>query len=102
MQSMEFDNIKQFALNTNHGWYDHQMPPAKSTHPDAARFGKIIRDLRVQKGWNLQEFARQSHMTANYLSLLERGLNLPSITAVINLALVFGVDPGEMVRLIAA
>ena len=78
------------------------MPPARTTHPDALRFGQIIKDLRLQRGWNLQQFARASHMTANYLGLLERGLNLPSITCVINLAFVLGVDPAELVRHIAA
>ncbi len=78
------------------------MPPARSVHPDALRFGQIIKDLRQQRGWNLQQFARHSNMTANYLGLLERGLNLPSITSVINLAFVLGVDPGELVRHVAA
>jgi len=41
-------------------------------------------------------------MTAVYLGLLERGLNLPSLTAVIDLAFVLGVDPAELVRHVAA
>jgi transcriptional regulator with XRE-family HTH domain len=73
-----------------------------TTHPDAVRFGQLLRDLRLQREWSLQQFARESHMTANYLGLLERGLNLPSLTAVINLAEVLGVDPGELVRHVAA
>lgn len=79
-----------------------QMPRARVQQPDAVQFGSLIKDLRLQRGWNLQQFARQSGMTATYLGLLERGLNLPSITAVINLAFVLGVDPGELVRHVAA
>ena len=78
------------------------MPRSRSTTPDAVRFGKLLKDLRLQRGWNLQRFARESKMTATYLGLLERGLNLPSLTAVINLAFVLGVDPGDLVRHVAA
>lgn len=78
------------------------MPPSRASQPDALRFGEIIKDLRLQRGWNLQQFARASQMTANYLGLLERGLNLPSLTCVINLAFVLGVDPAELVRHVAA
>jgi transcriptional regulator with XRE-family HTH domain len=77
------------------------MPPARTATPDAIRFGRLINDLRQQRGWNLQDFARNSHMTANYLSNLERGFYLPSLTAIINLAFVLGVDPGELVRHVA-
>ena len=78
------------------------MPRSKTTNPDAVRFGQLIKHLRSQRGWNLAQFARESRMTATYLGLLERGLNLPSLTAIINLAGVLGVDPGELVRHVAA
>jgi transcriptional regulator with XRE-family HTH domain len=78
------------------------MPPSRSASPDAVRFGQLLRDLRLQREWTLQELARESQMTATYLGLLERGLNLPSLTAVINLAFTLGVDPGELVRHVAA
>jgi transcriptional regulator with XRE-family HTH domain len=78
------------------------MPRARVVNPDAARFGHLLRDLRLQRGWNLQRFARESKMTASYLGLLERGLNLPSLSAVITLAEVLGVDVGELVRHVAA
>jgi transcriptional regulator with XRE-family HTH domain len=78
------------------------MPRAKVAQPDAVRFGQLIKHLRLQHGWSMAEFARQAQMTANYLSLLERGFYLPSLTAVINLALVLGVDAGDLVRHVAA
>jgi len=78
------------------------MPRSKTTQPDAVRFGQLLKSLRLQRRWNLQRFARESKMTATYLGLLERGLNLPSLTAIINLATVLGVDPGELVRHVAA
>ena len=78
------------------------MPRSKTTNLDAVRFGLILKDLRLQRGWSIAQFARESHMTAVYLGLLERGLNLPSLTAVIDLAFVLGVDPAELVRHVAA
>lgn len=78
------------------------MPRSMTKSPDAIRFGQILKNLRLQREWTLQRLARESHMTATYLGLLERGLNLPSLTAVITLATVLGVDPGELVRHVAA
>ena len=78
------------------------MPRARVAQPDAVRFGALIRNLRLQHGWTMAEFARQSRMTANYLSALEKGLYLPSLTAIINLAQVLGVDAGDLVRHVAA
>ncbi|HJQ36947.1 MAG TPA: helix-turn-helix transcriptional regulator [Thermoanaerobaculia bacterium] len=78
------------------------MPRARVAQPDAVRFGALVRNLRLQHGWTMAEFARRSHMTANYLSALEQGLYLPSLTAIINLAGVLGVDPGDLVRHVAA
>ena len=78
------------------------MPRTRSVTSDTIRFGQLLRDLRLQREWTLQELARESRMTATYISLLERGLNLPSLTAVINLAFALGVDPGELVRHVAA
>jgi transcriptional regulator with XRE-family HTH domain len=79
------------------------MPKSKAApHPDARRFGSIIHAMRRQHGWTLAEFARQSRMTAQYLGQLERGQNIPSLVCIINLAQVFGVDPGDLVREVAA
>lgn len=78
------------------------MPRARFVHPDAAVFGALLRDLRRQRGWSLQDFSHSSGMNPSYLGLLERGLNLPSLSAVINLAFVLGVDPGDLVRHVAA
>ena len=78
------------------------MPRAKVAQPDAVRFGSLVKNLRLQHGWNMAEFARQSGMTANYLSSLERGFFLPSLTTILNLAQVLGVDPGDLVRHVAA
>ena len=41
-------------------------------------------------------------MSAQYLGQLERGQNIPSLVCVLNLAQVFDVDVGDLVREVAA
>lgn len=78
------------------------MPSARGRNPDAVRFGQIIHTLRLQRGWTLQYLAGVAKISAGYIGLLERGRNLPTISVVIALADALGVDPGELVRLVAA
>lgn len=78
------------------------MPRARSVQRDAARFGAIIRQMRLDRGWNLKTCARFADIDVTYLSLLERGLNIPSLVMVLNLAQMFGVDAGDLVREVAA
>src|SRR5688500_8488385 len=83
-QSMDITRGACLSATAILGCYDRRiMPRARSATPDALRFGRLLKNLRLQRGWNLQRFARESQMTATYLGLLERGLNLPSLTAVI-------------------
>ena len=48
--------------------------------------GAKIRQLRLAKGWTLQELARQTQTTAGYLSQLERGLVDPSLSTLRKIA----------------
>ena len=77
------------------------MPPARQISRDAIRFGAIIHRLRMERGWTLVKFAQRSGMHLNYVSILERGGNVPSLVTILELADVFGVDPGDMVREVA-
>jgi len=43
------------------------MPKAARVHPDALRFGAIIKRLRTERGWTLVKFAQRSGMHATYL-----------------------------------
>ena len=66
------------------------------------RFGTIIQQMRMNRGWDLTTFGRHANMTRTYLGLLERGLNMPSLECILHLAAVFGVDAGDLVRQVAA
>ena len=77
------------------------MPRSRYTHDNAVCFGQIIRRLRLERGWTIAQFARESEMHPNYLSLLEKGGNTPSLDTILLLSIVFDADPAEWVREIA-
>lgn len=47
--------------------------------PQMKRLGKYLKTLRVGLGLNMHEVARQSNLTASYISKLERGDTFSSI-----------------------
>jgi ribosome-binding protein aMBF1 (putative translation factor) len=57
------------------------MPEKKgsSRDLDAICFGLIVKRLRMQKGWTLQQLSFATGFHANYLGVIERGGNTPSL-----------------------
>ena len=78
------------------------MPQSRTYNADAARFGAILRRLRQQRGWTLRKLATRAGMAPAYVSILERGGNVPSLTTVLELIEVLGGDIGEVMRELAA
>jgi len=78
------------------------MPQSRTFNADAARFGAILRRLRQERGWTLRKLAMRSGLSAIYVSILERGGNVPSLTTVLELIEVLGADIGEVMRELAA
>ncbi len=64
--------------------------------PQLRAFGVRLRTLRRQRGWTLDDLARQSELSAAFLSRLESGDRQASIAAVLTLARIFGVSLGSM------
>lgn len=52
----------------------------------AASVGGSIRRLRTEKGLTLDRLATQSELTRGYISLVERGLKVPSLAALLRMA----------------
>ena len=65
---------------------------------DAICLGLIVRRMRMQRGWKINQLAHAIGLHPTYLGVIERGGNLPSLNTVLNLATVFGVDPAEILR----
>ena len=73
------------------------MTRAKVVSEDAVRFGAIVNRLRTERHWTLEDLARFSRMNSTYLGVLERGLNMPTLATILQLAEVFGVDAAAIV-----
>jgi len=74
------------------------MPRRRVPDRNAKQFGAIVRRLREEHGWTLADFGRKAHMNPTYLGFLERGENVPTLTAVLRLAKVLGVEAADVIR----
>lgn len=73
----------------------------KITSPSAA-FGLVLRDLRKLRNMSQEELALESDLQRNYISLIERGINQPTITTIFKLAAALEVSPSAMLSLVEA
>lgn len=64
----------------------------------AIAFGRVLREVRKQKGLSQEELAAEAEFDRTYPSLLERGLRTPTLTVIIQLAKVLGVTPAYLVN----
>ncbi|MFG1464006.1 XRE family transcriptional regulator [Xanthobacter sp. DSM 24535] len=62
----------------------------------ADRLGPNLRELRLARGFTLDHLAGLSRLTRGYLSLVERGLKTPSVTALLRLADALGVNIAQL------
>jgi transcriptional regulator with XRE-family HTH domain len=63
-------------------------------------FGLVLRELRRERGLSQEALALEADLQRNYISLIERGINQPTITTIFKLAEALQVRPREMVRLV--
>lgn len=57
-----------------------------STQPEAVIFGQRLREMRLKRGHTLQSLAEAAAMSFPYISEMERGIKVPSLTTIIRLA----------------
>ncbi|MBM3407588.1 MAG: helix-turn-helix transcriptional regulator [Betaproteobacteria bacterium] len=62
-----------------------------------AAFGQILRDLRRERGLSQEALALEAGLQRNYISLIERGVNQPTITTVFKLASALAIRPSEVI-----
>jgi len=60
-------------------------------------FGCILRELRSNAGLSQEELADQSGLHRTYISLLERGLRMPSLSTLFLLSKPLHTSPHEIV-----
>jgi transcriptional regulator with XRE-family HTH domain len=65
-------------------------------------FGIVIKDLREQLDLSQQELADYSEVDRTYISLLERGLNYPSLKVVYKLSEILKIQPHKLIEKVDA
>jgi len=69
----------------------------KSKTPPNVAFGQVLRHLRKERELSQEGLALEAGIQRNYVSLIERGINQPTITTIFKLALALKVRPSEMI-----
>ncbi len=59
-------------------------------------FGRVLRELRRQKGLSQEQLASLGDFDRTYPSLLERGLRTPTLTVIFRLADVLGISAASL------
>jgi transcriptional regulator with XRE-family HTH domain len=57
--------------------------------PIVSSLGKRIKDLRLRRKWTLRKLSEVSNLSANAISLIERGENSPTVSSLHRLAMAF-------------
>ena len=60
-------------------------------------FGRVLQQLRRERGFSQEELGFRSGYHRTYISLLERGLKSPSLRTIFQLAKVLEVGPSQMI-----
>lgn len=55
-------------------------------------FGNYVRELRMNKGWSINEAGEELGVSANYISMVERGVRNPTNKFVGKIAKLYDVD----------
>lgn len=63
-------------------------------------FGLVLRTLRLERGLSQEALALEAGIQRNYVSLIERGINRPTITIIFKLATALGMKPSQVVELV--
>jgi transcriptional regulator with XRE-family HTH domain len=66
----------------------------------AIAFGHILRSLRKEAGLSQEQLAFEADIERNFVSLIERGVNQPTIRIVFKLANALGTSPSTMLGLV--
>lgn len=60
-------------------------------------FGMVLRQKRKEAGLTQEQLAHEADIQRNYVSLIERGINQPTITILFRLANALKCSPTELV-----
>jgi transcriptional regulator with XRE-family HTH domain len=63
-------------------------------------FGQVLRQLRRERELSQEGLALEANIQRNYVSLIERGINQPTITTIFKLAAALEIRPSQMIALV--
>jgi len=61
-------------------------------------FGQVLRAKRKELGFSQESLALEAGIDRNFVSLLERGLNQPSLTTIFKISKALQIDPSYMLK----
>lgn len=62
-------------------------------------FGQVLRVVRKEVGLTQEELALSAGVERNFVSLIERGINQPTVRVLFKLATALGVAPSKLVEM---
>jgi len=62
------------------------------------KFGEILRKIRLSKGYSQQKLAFNSNLDRTYISLLERGLRMPTLETLFKISYALNVKPVDIIK----
>lgn len=62
--------------------------------------GKIIKTLRIKNNMNQEDLAFACNVDRSYISMLERGLNEPSLTKIFDISSALNITPSQFVKMV--
>ena len=74
----------------------------KLTKQPNEAFGLVLRGLRKGRGLSQEALALEAGIQRNYVSLIERGVNQPTITIIFKLAAALEMKPSQVIELVEA
>lgn len=63
-------------------------------------FGRVLRQKRHEAGLTQEQLALEADVQRNYVSLIERGVNQPTIAVLFKLAVALKCSPSTLIQLV--
>jgi transcriptional regulator with XRE-family HTH domain len=63
-------------------------------------FGEVLKELRDEVGISQENLAYESELDRSFISMLERGLRIPSIATVFQISKVLRKTPSQIIKLV--
>ncbi len=63
-------------------------------------FGRVLQEMRLEKGLSQEQLAQLSNLDRTYISLLERGLRQPTLNSLFRISKNLDISPSNFIKII--